>query len=171
MGTRVADGSDPNSDIVRLQNLFEKMSRESGGEIDVKGRTDPNIVTDLDKLVGKPDKPSHRQSSSISASSLTNLAEATKRASEAIDAIANEDLINLRKQVMVLLESWMLINNDGIGMDKALQFIQLLQQNGVGKNEEQTERFFRVSTEILVEAVIKVHQGIQLRQNVQMTQG
>ena len=157
--TRVADGSDPNSDIVRLQNLFEKMSRESGGEIDVKGRTDPNIVTDLDKLVGKPDKPTHRQSSSISASSLTNLAEATKRASEAIDAIANEDPINLRKQVMVLLESWMLINNDGIGMDKALQFIQLLQQNGVGKNEEQTERFFRVSTEILVEAVIKSSPG------------
>jgi len=53
----------------------------------------------------------------------------------------------------------MLINNDGIGMDKALQFIQLLQQNGVGKNEEQTERFFRVSTEILVEAVIKSSPG------------
>ena len=35
-----------------------------------------------------------------------------------------------------------------------LQYVQLLQQNGIGNNEEQSERFFRVSTDILVTAVL-----------------
>jgi hypothetical protein len=40
--------------------------------------------------------------------------------------------------------------------EKALtKYLQLLQQFGVGKTEEQTERFFRLSTQIVVDAAMK----------------
>uniref|UniRef100_A0A7S2AA89 CCR4-Not complex component Not1 C-terminal domain-containing protein n=1 Tax=Trieres chinensis TaxID=1514140 RepID=A0A7S2AA89_TRICV len=61
----------------------------------------------------------------------------------------------MKQQVTFLLDNWMRIHSEAAGTEKALQYIQLLQQNGIGKNEDQTERFFRLSTELVVEAVLK----------------
>uniref|UniRef100_A0A7R9Z6V1 CCR4-Not complex component Not1 C-terminal domain-containing protein n=1 Tax=Pseudictyota dubia TaxID=2749911 RepID=A0A7R9Z6V1_9STRA len=101
------------------------------------------------------EKLTHQESSSISAASLNNLAEATKRAAEATELTARNDPPNMKQQVTFLLDNWMRIHNEASGNEKALQFMQVLQQNGVGKIEEQTERFFRLSTELVVEAVLK----------------
>mmetsp|Transcript_9541 Transcript_9541/g.13845 ORF Transcript_9541/g.13845 Transcript_9541/m.13845 type:complete len:1234 (+) Transcript_9541:3-3704(+) len=100
-------------------------------------------------------KPTHQESSSISATSLSNLAQATQRAYESIHAISRDDPPNLKQQVMLLLDGWMRLSSDVNGSEKMPQYVQLLQSNGIGKNEEQSERFFRVSTEILVTAVLK----------------
>jgi len=34
------------------------------------------------------------------------------------------------------------MSSETSAVEKTLQYVQLLQQNGIGKNEEQTERFF-----------------------------
>jgi len=124
-----------------------------------KGRSTPDnvavTVSGLNALVGKPDKPTHQESSSMSSASLNNLAGATKRALDSIELISRKDPENLVQHVTLLLDGWMRLNSDGTGQNKTMQFIQLLQQNGIGKDEEQTERFFRVSTEILVRNVLK----------------
>jgi len=99
-------------------------------------------------------KPTHQQSSSISAASLANLAGATARAWESIEAISRDDPQGLKERIVMLLEGWMRIINDIGSSEKQIQYVQLLQQNGIGNNEEQSERFFRVSTEILVSAVL-----------------
>jgi len=99
-------------------------------------------------------KPTHQQSSSISAASLANLAGATARACESIKSISRDDPQGLKERIVMLLEGWMRIINDVGSGDKQIQYVQLLQQNGIGNNEEQSERFFRVSTEILVTAVL-----------------
>jgi len=160
--SRISEKSGENNQISHILRLVEDMNSSSLSN-EPKGRSTPDnvaaTVSGLNALVGKPDKPTHEQSSSISAASLSNLADATKRASEAILAISRDDPSGLKQQVMLLLDGWMRINSENNGTGKALQFMQLLQQHGVGKNEEQTERFFRISTEILVEAVLKSSNG------------
>jgi CCR4-NOT transcription complex subunit 1 len=99
-------------------------------------------------------KPTHQQSSSISAASLANLAGATARAWESIEAVSRDDPQGLKERIVMLLEGWMRIINDVGSGEKQIQYVQLLQQNGIGNNEEQSERFFRVSTEVLVAAVL-----------------
>jgi len=85
-----------------------------------------------------------------------SLGEATKRAAESIAATARGDPQQTRQQVTFLLENWIRVYTETPGNEKAYaQYLQLLQQHGVGKGEDQTERFFRVSTELVVEAVLK----------------
>jgi len=56
---------------------------------------------------------------------------------------------------MFLLEGWIRIHGEAATNDNTLaQYLQLLQQYGVGKGDEQTERFLRLSTLIVVEAVL-----------------
>ena len=99
-------------------------------------------------------KATHQQSSSLSAASLANLSGATARALESAGSISREDPPGLKERVVVLLDGWMRIINDVGNNDKMTQYVQLLQNNGIGNNEEQNERFFRVSTDILVSAVL-----------------
>lgn len=96
---------------------------------------------------------SHEASSSISSQSLNNLASASYRASEVTQIVSSKDPQGMKQQVAALLEQWILIYQQGPSRDKTTQFVQLLVQNGVGKMEDQTERFFRMSTEIVVEAM------------------
>jgi len=117
--------------------------------------TEAVALAGLNSLVQNSEKPTHQQSSSISTASLNNLAEATKRASDTIDQLARDDPQGLKHQVTVLLEGWVRISNEVGTGEKALHYVQLLQQNGIGKNEEQTERFFRTCTEIVVGSVLK----------------
>jgi len=102
--------------------------------------------------------------SSIS-SSLDVLSSAARKTADAVAIAARNDPPGTRQQVTMLLESWIRLNIDASGSEKALaQYLQLLQQNGVGKVEEQTERFFRHSTELVVEAVSASAQRIDSRQ-------
>lgn len=115
----------------------------------------------------KDRKPSHEESSSISSASLQNLACATRRASEAIEAVSRSDPQGSKQHVAFLLESWVRIYHDTSGAERTLQFIQLLQQNGVGESEEQTERFFRLSAELVVEAALNnAVQGKPIRYDI-----
>lgn len=114
----------------------------------------------LDELRNESDSTkrqmTYQQSSSISPASLNNLAEGTKKAVEAIEIISRNDPPGMRQQVTFLLDSWIRVHNEAPGSEKALaQYLQLLQQHGVGKADEITERFFRISTELVVEACLK----------------
>ena len=153
----LSSGGAHSNQIAQLLSLIQEVNGTSLST-EEKGRTTPDnvaaTVSGLNALVGKPDKPTYQQSSSISVDSLNNLAGATKRAYASIESISAKDPSNLIQQVTVLLDGWMRLNNDG-NSKGTLPYVQLLQQNGIGKNEEQTERFFRVSTEVLVKTVLQ----------------
>lgn len=100
-------------------------------------------------------KPTLQQSSTISAASLANLSSATSRALESIEAISRDDPAGLKERIVLLLDGWIRIISDVNSTEKQLQYVELLRQNGIGNNDEQSERFFRISTEILVAAVLK----------------
>jgi len=151
--TKIGKGHSMANQIFQLLQLIQDIGEPTGTnqiQEDVLATMDG-----LDALVSKQEKPTHQQSSSISIASLTNLAEATKRASEAIGAISRDDPQGFKRQVTLLLDGWMRMSNEIIPVGKTFKYVQLLQQNDIGKNEEQTERFFRMCTEIVVASVLK----------------
>ncbi len=156
--TTLSTGGSHSNQISQLLSLIQEVNGTSPNN-EEKGRTTPDnvavTVSGLNALVGKPDKPTYQQSSSISADSFNNLVGATKRALESIQSISSKDPSNLSQQVTLLLDGWMRLNVGDNVSKNVLQYVQLLQQNGIGKNEEQTERFFRVATDIIVKAVLQ----------------
>lgn len=71
-------------------------------------------------------------------------------------AVARNDPPGAREQVTNLLECWIRTCSERPGDDKAYApYLQLLQQQGALKMDEATERFFRVATELVVEACFK----------------
>lgn len=96
------------------------------------------------------------ENSSLSQEYLDKICRAPKIIAEVTNSFAIKDPANARQQVTALLDSWIRIQSDGLGHEKATaQYIQVLQQYGFGKSEEQTERFLRLSTVTIVEAVLK----------------
>lgn len=96
------------------------------------------------------------QSTILSSASLANLVNGARVAAMSLESFARKDLPNAKQQVTSLLDSWIRVHNEAASNEKALvQYIQLLQQFGVGKTDEETERFFRLSTQIVVDAVVK----------------
>lgn len=119
------------------------------------GKTTHDVISaKATSLSESSSKATHQDSSSLSAASLANLSGATTRALESTGSISRDDPPGLKERIVLLLDGWMRIINDTGSNDKMLQYVQLLQQNGIGNNEEQSERFFRVSTDILVTAVL-----------------
>jgi len=105
--------------------------------------------------VAKTPVPSE-QSSILSSASLANLGNGARVAALSLESFAQKDHPNAKQQVTSLLDSWIRVHNEAASNEKALgQYLQLLQQFGVGKTEEQTECFFRLSTQIVIDAVIK----------------
>lgn len=95
-------------------------------------------------------------SSSLSSASLSILSRASLKAAESTVGFARNDPQNAKQQVTFLLDNWIRIHTEAASNEKTLaQYIQLLQQNGVGKMDDQTERFLRLSTLLVVEAVLK----------------
>merc|ERR1712232_1380186 len=93
---------------------------------------------------------------SIGPVSLNNLAGGAKKALESVEMLARSDPPSLRRQVTFLLDSWIRIQSEALGNEKALaQYLQLLHQHGIGKADDITERFIRVSMELVVDAVLK----------------
>lgn len=96
------------------------------------------------------------ESTSLSKESLERLSIAPKLIAEATSGFVSRDPTNARQHVTVLLDGWMRIQADGIRSETSTsQYLQVLEQYGFGKNEEQTERFLRLSITIIVEAVLK----------------
>jgi CCR4-NOT transcription complex subunit 1 len=94
--------------------------------------------------------------SSLSKEYLDKIARVPKIVADATSVFATNDPANARQQITALLDSWIRIQSDGFGNEKSTtQYIQVLQQYGFGKSEEQTERFLRLSTLTIVDAVLK----------------
>jgi len=98
--------------------------------------------------------------SSLSTASLAAYSNGTKSAAETLLRFARTDPPNAKQQVTFLLDGWIRLHSEAVANDKVLtQYLQLLQQNGVGKSDEQTERFFRLAAQLVVEAVLKTSNG------------
>jgi len=135
-----------------IMRLLEELNKPS---VSIEQRNRDLSINGITAEVSRS-HPTHQQSSSISAISLNNLAEATKRAAEATESTMRNDPPTMKQQVTFLLKSWVQIQKEAASNEKALaQYLQLLQQNGVGKVEEQTERFLRLSTDIVIEDCLK----------------
>jgi CCR4-NOT transcription complex subunit 1 len=101
-------------------------------------------------------KVSIEESSMLSSASLTNLKNGARVAALSLESFSRNDHPNAKQQVTSLLDSWIRVHSEAVSNEGALaQYLQLLQQFGVGKTEEQTERFFRLATQIVVDAVMK----------------
>jgi len=140
-----------------LKNTIEMLNK-------IGERSGSNYQKPVSRLMDELRSGSNRSNESNNSPSDSNagqstsgsLSEATKRAAENIAMTARNDPQQTRQQVTFLLESWIRVYTETPGNEKAYaQYLQLLQQHGVGKSEDQTERFFRVSTELVVEAVLK----------------
>jgi CCR4-NOT transcription complex subunit 1 len=93
--------------------------------------------------------------SSLSLPSLSNFTQASKKVAEATEIFFRNDPTTAKQQVTALVESWIRVQSDPMTSEKtAGQFLQVIQQFGVGKIEEQTERFLRLSTLAVVDAVL-----------------
>lgn len=96
------------------------------------------------------------ESSSLSPESLAIMAGASKKVAETTQGFLRNDPTNSKQQVTTLLDNWIRVYNEAAGNEKVhVQFLQYLQQSGIGKVEEQTERFLRLSVLLVVEAVTK----------------
>lgn len=108
----------------------------------------------------EPRRVTLESSSSLSAASLMSFSNGSKNGAESLLRFASKDPANAKQQVTFLLDSWIRVHGEAASNDKVLaQYLQLLQQSGVGKSEEQTERFFRLATQIVVEAFMKTSNG------------
>merc|ERR1719162_1343508 len=97
-----------------------------------------------------------QDSSSLSVDSLSRFSTASVIVAEATEGFAQTDPPNARQQVIQLLENWIRVNNEATGNEQInTQFLQYLQQFGVGTVEEHTERFVRLASQIVVDAVLK----------------
>jgi CCR4-NOT transcription complex subunit 1 len=92
---------------------------------------------------------------SMSATSLANLSSATKRALESIHSISSKDPPNFKQQVIIMVKGWVRLVTEGGSEEDMIQFVRILQQQVIGQSEEQNERFFRVSTEVLIESALE----------------
>ena len=100
------------------------------------------------------------QSSSLSSISLANFNTAASKVADATDVFTRSDPANARQQVTTLLDGWIRVYGEASANEKTYaQYLQLLQQFGVGKVEESTERFIRLSSLIVADAVLKSGTG------------
>ncbi len=117
-----------------------------------------NLKDNMGSLSEKAAVPPSVPSKPIASTLSSDLAGATQKALQATNHISKNDPATIREQVTFLLESWLRVYKETSGNEKTMptiQYLQLLQQHGIGKSEEQTERFFRYSTELVVESCLK----------------
>lgn len=108
--------------------------------------------------VGSVGSPTVDVGSMLSPTSLSKLSNGSRKAAEALEGFARKDHHGASQQVTQLLDTWIRVHSEAASNESTLtQYLQLLQQFGVGKTEEQTERFFRLSLQILVDAVSKTN--------------
>ena len=100
---------------------------------------------------------SYEEGSSMSPASLRQLRGASLAIAKTSQTFASADPPNAKQLVTEVLVQWLRVQNDAAGNDKIVaQFLQRLgQQFGVGSNDDQTERFLRLSAEVVVESCAK----------------
>ncbi|CAM9404481.1 unnamed protein product [Chrysoparadoxa australica] len=89
---------------------------------------------------------------------------------EKIKAISHGDPPGSREKVTQLLEYWIRLCNERPGDEKAYApYLQLLKQQGAIKNDEATERFLRIASELVVEASLKTAKDVEGEQTQQLS--
>ena len=135
-----------------VSRILDEIHQASGDDdssiekpaVPISSSTNADSKTPSQSLTSAPELPS----------SHSVLTLAARKAAEATEILSKSDPSGSRQQVVVLMEHWIRLNFESPVSDRALaQYLQVLQQNGVGKFEEQTERFLRYSTELVVDAV------------------
>ena len=102
-------------------------------------------------------QPSYEDSSSMSPVSLKQFIDAPLAIAKASQNFASSDPPNAKQLVTDILVNWLRVQNEAASNDKVLaQFLQRLQQQfGVGLNDDQTERFLRLTAEVVFESCVK----------------
>jgi CCR4-NOT transcription complex subunit 1 len=102
-------------------------------------------------------RPSYEESSSMSPTSVKQLTDASLVIAKSSLSLASNDPPNARQNATDILVNWLRVQNEAAGNDKILaQFLQLLQQKfGVGSSDDETERFLRLTSEVVVESCVK----------------
>eukprot|EP01035_Chromulina_nebulosa_P020075 gene20075-26069_t len=138
-------------------NIFDTVSKIRPPNANVRKQLQ-KILTDLRSLATSKEEgkvtsgavPSSQTSSLISPP--TNpLANQT---SNVLNLTSNTIDSTIREHVTVLLEKWLRIWNS-VNDHLFSQYLQLMHQYGVLKTEEAADRFFRISTELCIEACLK----------------
>lgn len=98
--------------------------------------------------------PTYEESSSMSPASLRKLTDASLAIAKSSLSLANSDPPNAKQLVAEVLVHWLKTQYDAASNDKIMaQFLQQLQtQFGVGTDDEQTERFLRLTTWVVIES-------------------
>ena len=157
--TRIADSrSQASPQVVQTyRKPILRMLEETRG---VSPSTDiqSNVTTTAPGSAPEPRRPAPtiQESSSLSPTSLNNMTSASKKVAEITAKFVKNDPPNARQEVTTILDNWIRVHTEASGNEKVYaQFLQYLQQVGVGKVEESTERFLRLSISIVMEAVSK----------------
>lgn len=138
--------------LEEMRSLTQGASAAATTPVAQTMHTPPTVAVNAQRRVGA----AIQESSSLSPMSLTTYSTASRKVAEATEGFALKDPPNAKQQVTQLLENWIRVDNEAAGNEKInLQFLQYLQQFGVGKIEEHTERFIRLSIIIVVDAVSK----------------
>lgn len=158
--TRISEGRSQASPQVlqAYRKPILRMLEETRG-ISLSGENQP----DVQKATSSDDKQTPASSeteSSLSPTSLMRMTSASRKVAEATEGFARNDPPSAKQQVTTLLENWIRVQNEAPGNEKVYaQFLQYLQQLGVGKAEEHTERFLRLSLLIVMDAATKAVSG------------
>ncbi|KAG7349528.1 CCR4-Not complex component, Not1 [Nitzschia inconspicua] len=138
--------------LEEMRGLTQAGASQAQSSARQTGSTPPPISTTDQRRSGAV----IQESSSLSPLSLSTYSTASRKVAEATEAFSLKDPPNAKQQVTQLLENWIRVDNEASGNEKInAQFLQYLQQYSVGKVEEHTERFIRLSTLIVVDAVAK----------------
>jgi len=150
-----------------LEELRSTMESSSGDSSRGRGSEDGSqqqqgsqSTTHANNQPQQPQPPTYEESSSMSPASLKHLADASIVIAESSRGFASADPPNAKQLVTEILVSWLRVQNDAAANDKIMaQFLQRLQaQFGVGSNDDQTERFLRLTAEVVVESCIVAKQ-------------
>ena len=102
-----------------------------------------------------------QESSSISPESLSTLSGASLAIAKSSQVFSSTDPPNARSLVTEILVQWLRVHSEAAGNEQVLaQFLHRLQQQfGVGTSDAQTERFLRLTVEVVVESCVKNAEG------------
>ena len=160
--TRIVEGkSQATQQVVQAyRKAILRMLEETGSRLPAAAdpvvsasQLQPSTPTNSSRL---PQSFPFEEGSSLSPTSLSTLMQASRKVAELTEASMRSDPPNARHQAAALLDGWIRIQSDPSTVEKNLaQYLQVLQQMGVGKVEESTERFLRLSTIVVIDAVLK----------------
>ena len=149
---RIADGRSHASPqvIQTYRKPILRMLEETGARVTPEQAHVPAIPPET-----RAKSLTHEESSSLSLAYLTKLKGTAHFIADVTQSFFDKDPSNAKQQVTALIDAWIRLQNDPSNGKGLTQFLQVIQQFGVGKDEEQTERFLRLSALVVVEAVLK----------------